>query len=211
LIFRSDDAAAAVINPQKGRMILTSKNHDLSAASSNYLPSMYNIATRGGSLANLIDLRNHFSGKYVVLDRQEIVLDEVSFPMDGGNFFFLRYVYKGEEINKKLEFSADTLIIDKKSLYAVDGKPIPRPDNTAIKLFYRNGEESLMINEFNLIFPDIRQLKEEVKIIIDTMRERTSKDQFAEVNAYINDMYGKVYQASLAEWLQSEFGLIIFK
>ncbi len=33
LVFGTDDASAAVINAQKGRMILTSKNHDLSAAS----------------------------------------------------------------------------------------------------------------------------------------------------------------------------------
>lgn len=211
LVFGTDDATAAVINAQKGRMILTSKNHDLSAASSNYLPAMYNISTRGGSLANLIDLQNHFSGKYVVLDRSEIVLDDLSFPMDKDNFFFFRYTFKGEEINKKLEYSADTLILDKKSLYTIDGKPIPRPDNTAIKLFYRTGDKSIQINEFNLIFPDTKKLKEEVKIILDTMRERTPKEQVGEINAYLYEEYGKVYQQNLTSWLSDNFGLVLIK
>jgi hypothetical protein len=211
LVFGTDDASAAVINAQKGRMILTSKNHDLSAASSNYLPAMYNISTRGGSLANLIDLQNHFSGKYVVLDRSEIVLDDVSFPMDNENFFFFRYVFKAEEINKKLEYSADTLILDKKSLYTIDGKPIPRPDNTAIKLFYRTSDKSIQINEFNLIFPDTKKLKEEVKIILDIMKERTPKEQVGEINAYIYDEYGKVYQQNLTSWLNDNFGLVLIK
>ena len=211
LVFGTDDASAAVINAQKGRMILTSKNHDLSAASSNYLPAMYNISTRGGSLANLIDLQNHFSGKYVVLDRSEIVLDDLSFPMDKDNFFFFRYVYKGEEINKKLEYSADTLILDKKSLYTIDGKPIPRPDNTAIKLFYRTGDKSIQINEFNLIFPDTKKLKEEVKIIFDIMKERTPKEQVGEINAYLYEEYGKVYQQNLTSWLNDNFGLVLIK
>lgn len=211
LLFRTDDATAAVINSQKGRMILTSKNHNLSDARSNYLPAMYNISTRGGSLSNFIDLQNHFSGKYVVLEKQKIVLDVVTFPMDNEHFFFLRYTYKGEEINKKLEYSADTLILDKKSLYTVDGRPIPRPDNTSIKLFYRNAGESVQINEFNLIFPDTKQLKTEVKIIIDTMKERSPKDQVGEITAYIYDQYGKVYQQNLLSWLDNNFGLIVIK
>jgi len=211
LVFGTDDASAAVINAQKGRMILTSKNHDLSAASSNYLPAMYNISTRGGSLANLIDLQNHFSGKYVVLDRSEIVLDDLSFPMDNDSFFFFRYVFKGEEINKKLEYSADTLILDKKSLYTIDGKPIPRPDNTTIKLFYRTGDKSIQINEFNLIFPDTKKLKEEVKIILDIMKERTPKEKVGEINAYLYEEYGKVYQQNLTSWLNDNFGLVLIK
>jgi hypothetical protein len=211
LVFGTEDATAAVINEQKGRMILTSKNHDLSAARSNYLPAMYNVSTRGGSMANLIDLQNHFSGKYVVLDRSEIVLDEMNFPMDKDNFFFLRYTYKGEEINKKLDYSYDTLIIEKKSLYTIDGKPIPRPDNTAIRLFYRDGDKSIQINEFNLIFPDTKQLKEEVVVILDTMKERSIKEQVGEVNAYINELYGKVYQQNLLSWLDKNFGLILIK
>ena len=211
LVFRTDDATAAVINAQKGRMILTSKNHDLSAAQTNYLPAMYNISTRGGPLANLIALQNHFSGKYVVLDRQEIVMDEENFPMGKDSFFFLRYTYKVEEINKKLEYSGDTLIIDKKSLYSIDAKPIPRPDNTLIKLFYRSADQSVMINEFNLIFPDTKQLKEEVKIIIDTMKDRSNKEQVGEINAYIYDLYGKVYQPNLLSWLDKNFGLEIIR
>jgi hypothetical protein len=211
LLFNSEEATAAVINSQKGRLILTSKNHDLSAAGSNYLPAMYNISTRGGSFSNMIDLQNHFSGKYVVLDRSEIVLDEVSFPMDKDNFFFLRYSFKGEEINKKLEYSADTLIFDRKSLYSIDGNPIPRPDNTTIKLFYRSGDKSIQINEFSLIFPDTKILKTEIKIIIDTMQDRTPKEKYGEINAYINEEYGKVYQQNLVSWLDKNMGLVIIK
>lgn len=207
LLFRTEDATASVINSQKGRLILTSRNHDLSKIQSNYLPAMYNISTRGGSLSNLVDLQNHFSGKFVVLDRQKIVLDEETFPMDKDHFFFLKYLYKNEEIPKKLDFSGDTLIIDKKNLYSVDGQPIPRPDNTAIKLFYMNGDKLVQINEFDLVFPDTKQLKEEVKIILDTMKSLPAKDQVGEVTAYIYDQYGKIQQQNLLAWLKVNFGL----
>lgn len=207
LLFRTEDATAAVINSQRGRMILTNNNHDLSTARSNYLPSMYNISTRGGSLVNLIDLQNHFSGKYVVLGRQSIEMDEKNFPMDNDHFFFLRYVYKGEEINKKLDYSGDTLIIDKRSLFTVDGNPIPSPDNTSISLFYRKGSESIQISEFDLIFPDIRQLTKEIEIILDEIKDHPSKEKIGEINSYINEFYGKVYRGNLISWLEGNFGI----
>lgn len=207
LLFRSENATAAVINSQRGRLILTNNNHDLSTARSNYLPSMYNISSRGGSLSNLTDLRNHFSGKYVVLDRQTIEMNEKNFPMDKENFFFLRYLYKGEEINKKLGFSHDTLIIEKRSLFTVDGNPIPSPDNTSIRLFYNKGSQSILVSEFDLIFPDMNQLTKEIQIILGEMKDKSLKEKVEELDSYINEFYGKVYRENLVSWLQDNFRL----
>jgi hypothetical protein len=207
LVFGSEDATAAVINSQRGRLILTNKSHDLASAKSNFLPSMYNISSRGGSLGNLVDLKNQFSGKYVVLDKLFMTVNENSFPMDNDHFFFLRYIYKGETINKKLTFSGDTLFIDKKDLYTVDGSPIPSPDNTEITLFYMKGTEYVLINIFDLIFPDTGQLKKEVQIILDEIKDKPFKEKFTEVSSYINELYGKVNQINLLSWLEDNFKL----
>jgi hypothetical protein len=212
LLFRSDDATAAVINSQKGRLILTSKNHDLSSASSNYLPPMYNVASRGlGSLISLTDMKENFSGKYAILGRQLLEVNPKNFPMNKENFFFLRYIYKGEEINKKLDFSGDTLIIDKNSIYKVDGKPITKPDNTQTSLYYRKGTESLLVNNFDLIFPDEKQLVKEVKIILDEFAQKTGKEKINEVGAYINENYGKISRDNLLPWLEKNTGFKINK
>ena len=40
------------------------------------------------------------------------------------------------QFNKKLEYSGDTVIIDKQNLFTIDGRPIPSPDNTSITLYY---------------------------------------------------------------------------
>ena len=212
LLFRNEDATAAVINSQKGRMILTSSNHDLSAARSNYLPSMYNLSTRGVnssniSLDNLEDIQNHFSGKYVILEKEKIVMDNKTFPMNKDSFFFLRYIYKGEEINKKLEYSGDTVIIDKQNLFTIDGRPIPSPDNTSITLYYHKGSDSYQISEFDLIFPDMNQFKKEIKIILDEIKNKSLKEKVGEVNGFINEFYGKVYYGNLVSWLSENFEL----
>lgn len=206
LLFRTDEASAAVINSQKGRLILTSKNHDLSRANSNYLPAMYSMATRG-TLISRTDLQNHFSGKYAILEKLSLVMNKENFPMNKDHFFFLRYAYKGEDINKKLDFSGDTLIIDKKKLYTVDGNPIPNPDNTQISLYYRNGSESLLINKFELIFPDNEKLKKEISVILDVYKGKTAKEKLGEINSYINEFYGKVNSSNLTSWAEKNFNL----
>jgi hypothetical protein len=207
LVFRSDDATAAVINSQKGRLVITSKNHDLSAARSNNMPSMYNISSRGGSIINRDDLSSFFSGKFVVLESMGVEVDGSAYPMDNDHFFFLRYIYKGEEINKKLAFSHDTIFIDRAALFTIDGKPIPSADNTAIKLFYRKGNESVFISEFDLIFPDMKQLSNETEIIINEMKGKPSEDIIRETGSYINEFYGRISVESLSEWLETRFGV----
>jgi hypothetical protein len=207
LLFRSEDATAAVINSQRGRMVITSKNHDLSSARSNYLPSMYNISSRGGTLLNNSDLSSYFSGRYVIFNRQGIELDSETFPMDRDHFFFLRYIYKSVEINKKLGFSGDTLFIDKANLFTVDGNPIPSADNTLIKLFYRKENESVFISEFDLIFPDMKQLAKETEVILNEVKGKSADDKIAEIGSYITEFYGKVSREYLAKWLETSFGI----
>jgi hypothetical protein len=207
LLFRSEDATAAVINSQKGRLIITAKNHDLAAASSNYLPSMYNISSRAGLISKSSDLSSLFSGRYVALDRQGTKIDKETFPMDKDHFFFLRYSYKGELINKKLDFSGDTLIIDRSTLFTIDGTPIPSADNTSIKLFYRKGDESVFISEFDLIFPDMNQLTKETKIILDEIKGKSVDEKINEVGSYINEFYGRVPRENLTEWMKKRFGI----
>jgi hypothetical protein len=188
-------------------MVITSRNHDLSAAQSNYLPSMYSISSRGADLFNNSDLSSYFTGRYVIFDKQEIAIDRDLYPMDKDHFFFLRYLYKGEEINKKLGFSGDTLFIDKASLFTVDGNPIPSADNTRIKLFYHKGNESVFISEFDLIFPDMDQLAKETEIILSEIKGKTSKEKTAEVGSYVNEFYGTVQKNDLVKWLNTRFGI----
>jgi hypothetical protein len=127
--------------------------------------------------------------------------------MNKDHFFFLRYIFKGEDINKKLAFSGDSLIIDRNNLLTVDGKPIPGADNTTIKLFYHKGTESVAISEFDLIFPEMNQLKKELNIILDELKEKPVKDKIREIGSFINEYYGNVDSNNLTTWLKTNFGL----
>jgi len=206
LLFETADSRAAVIGSTRGRLILTSGNKG--SARSNLLPAMSNMSSRSGSLINFIDLQNHFKGNYLILNETAIRISSDNFPMDDNNLFYIRYDYKGEAINKKLTYKRDTLYIDKRELFKVDGKPIPNTATKDVKLYYMNtGNKSTLINEFTLITPDNEELKKEIQIILDTIKDKPYKDKVNEVVSYLNEYYGKPNKDNVKKWLKGNFGL----
>ncbi len=215
-IFRDQDplefneaSRAAVINPDKGRLIITASNFsNLASASSNYLPAMSNIATRGVGINNSMDLRNSFEDNTVVLDNTVMVIGADDYKMDEKNFFYIRYFYDNEEINKKLEHRGDTLIINRDNLFTIDGDMVEVPEKQFVTLyFYKNDSESEMIKSFSAVMPDLEELKMEVQILLDTMNDKTRDEKMNEAAAYIKDFYGNINYESLEDWIAANFEL----
>jgi len=212
LLFKSAASRAAVINPQRGRFLLTSDNlSEFKNSKSNFLPATGNISARGGNaILNTNDLKNYFEGNYVIFDKVKIKINPEVFPMNEKKYFYIRYQYKNETINKKLTFSSDTLIINKNELLTIDGKQIPNPEITEMKLMYmEEGEKyvSTPICAFTPVFPDLVQLKQEVKVILDQMAGKTYKEKINEISAYITDFYGKPDENNLKYWIKENFNI----
>ncbi len=203
LNFKTTNSRAAVINPIKGRFILMPNNNNIAFARANLTPSMNNISSRAGALINKIDLSNFFNNNYVILDKSYIKISPKVFKMDDNNFFYIKYTYKGEEIPKKLKNKGDTLIIDKKELFTIDGWPIPNPNITNMDLMYLNKlqNKSVFISTFNPVFPDTKELLEEIKLIIDNLKNKSRENKITEVTSYINEMYGKIDKNNVEIWL----------
>jgi hypothetical protein len=212
LLFKSSASRAAVINPQRGRFLLTSDNSsEFMNSKSVFLPSSGKISARGGNaILSANDLKNYFEGSYVIFDKIRIKINPDVFPMNSKKYFYIRYQYKNETINKKLAYSSDTLIISKNELLTIDGKQIPNPEITEMKLMYmEEGEKyvSTPICAFIPIFPDLNQLKLEVKIMIDQMNNKSYNEKICEISSYINDFYGKPEENNLKEWLRANLDL----
>ncbi len=206
LKFATAESRAAIISKIKGRFILTAGK---SGQRSNLLPAMNNISSRAGALLNIIDLQNHFQGKYVILGNMKLTIGKDAFPMDKDHFFYLRYDYEGESINKKLPVEDGKLVLNRDDIYKVDGESI---DGTKVKemtLFYRDNAKktSSKINSFNPVFPDIKLLKEELNIIISEYSDKDADKKKSEITSYINEFYGKPDKDNLAEFLKKEFEL----
>lgn len=202
LDFKTSNARAAVINSSKGRFILMPNNSNIAYARANLTPSMSNISTRAGAIISKVDLSNCFCGNYVIIDKSYIKISPNTFKMDEDNFFYIRYTYKDEEINKKLSYSSDTLIIDKSELFTIDGWPITNPNITKMELLYMSkGKSSIEISFFNPVFPDREELLSEIEVIIDNLKDKSKKEIISEVANYINEMYGKIDKTNVERWL----------
>jgi hypothetical protein len=212
LLFKIPESRAAVINPRRGRFLLTSENlAEFRNSKSNFLPSAGKISTRSvGTRPKINDLKDQFEGNYVILNENKIKIDTTFFPMTGKKYFYITYNYKNKIINKKLAFNNDTLLIRKNELLTVDGKEISDPKINQMKLMYlQEGKTyvSTPVCSFTPVFPDFNILTQEIKIIIDQMEMKTYNEKLNEVSAFIREFYGKVDENSVKTWLNKNFGL----
>ncbi len=202
LNFKTNDSRASIVNEKKGRFVLSGNNR----GKLNILPSSNNIATRAGALINIVDLKNHFDGRYLVLNRMEVQIGSKAFPMDEENYFYVKYKHDGEVIPKKLRFEGDYLIWDRDELFKIDGNPIG-VEEKEMTLYYRGIDKTLKINKFTPVFPEMEELKEEVGVLLSAMIKSTDEEKINEIKSFLNDFYGKPYEPNLNNWLKVEFEL----
>jgi len=205
LKFINNTARAAIINPEKGRYVLQAS----SKGKVKILPATSNVTSRAGALINQIDLQNHFTGNYLVFDNEIITIGSEAFPMDNEHFFYLKFEYNGEEIAKKIPYKQNKIILNKTEIFKIDGQPIP-VENKEMTLYYRNNldKKSYKISDFTMVFPDLEELKIEVKMIIDNLPKNMSNEQkIVEINSYFNEFYGYPQKESLYKWLENEFDI----
>ena len=212
LLFKIPESRAAVINPQRGRYLLTSENsNEFRNSKSNFLPSTGKISTRTIFTGNNAgDLKEQFQGSCVILNENRILVDTTVFPLNNRKYFLMTYLYNNNTIIKKLPFKKDTLCINRNELLTLKGKIIPYSQIREMKIIYLEedvSDASKLMCSFNPVFPDTRTLKDEVKIIIDQMKTRTYKEKFTEISAFITDFYGKVGAENLRIWLKNNLGL----
>lgn len=206
--YKTVNARAVVINTQAGKRFILKGSASTGYANANLTPSMGNISSRAGALNNRLDLKSHFDGKYVIIGQLEVVINNAVFPMSDTQFFYINYIYNSENINKKLDHHGDTLIINKDSLLMVDGKPIKNEDITEMKLMYytkKNGKVTLITisDSFYPIFPNEKELKSEVDIIINALPKEA--DKLKSVADYIGEVYGKVNNENVAKWYKANY------
>ena len=202
LSFETPQSRAAVISAIKGRFVLSASEK----GQTKILPAANNISSRAGALINMIDLQNHFQGKYLVIEKMKLELGKEAFPMNDESFFYLSYDHDGENIRKKLSNDGAFLILDKEEIFKIDGKAIP-VEEKEMTLYYRADGKSTKVNTFTPVFPAKEDLKDEVEIILSEYADKDNKTKIKEVTAYLNEFYGHPQKENLAEFMKAEFGI----
>ena len=87
LSFATKQSRAALVSKTKGRFVISPS----SKGQVKIIPAANNVSSRAGALINLIDMKNHFSGDYLVIGDMELEIGEQAFPQNDSNFFYLTY------------------------------------------------------------------------------------------------------------------------
>jgi len=208
LSFETPNSRAAVINPEKGRFILTPQSaSQLTGARSNFLPAMSNISTRGGLLNSMNDIINQFTGPLVILHEAGWNINPYQFPMDENRFFYLQVPYKGETINKKLASNENNLVLAREEILMVDQVPVQAFDNSAASLYYYSPDGVIFLSSFELIFPDMELLIPETGIILEEFSSQDYSLKVNEIAGYLFEFYGKPDKKDVMLYLEKDFGL----
>ncbi|MDX1350738.1 MAG: hypothetical protein R3279_10845 [Putridiphycobacter sp.] len=208
LEFSTNRDRAAIVNKVRGRYILQPNPKGKAIV----LPATSNIEPRGvGSvLLNRLDLKNYFSDTCVFIGDVDIVVGQEAFPLDEARFFYVTYDYKGEKIAKKIRHVNQGLELSEQYLFEIDGKPIPT-FNAEMTLYYMKGDIASKISSFYPLFLNQNDLKQEVAVLLEELKDLSTDKKLDEVGTYISEFYGKPQKENLNDWLFHNFGLGLVK
>ncbi len=204
LLFKTPNSIATVINSEKGRFVLRPDDTDLAYARANFTPAMSNISSRSGAFMTALDIKNHISGDYVFFDEMFLIINKDVFPMNEDKFFFLRYNYEGEKVNKMLSFNQDSLFINTSEVFTVDDKKINYELVEEIELWYMERDEGnkiTMLSSFNPVVINNEELKNELSIIFDVYADRPEEKRRQEAFSFVQEFYGTSNQENFDNWL----------
>jgi hypothetical protein len=212
--FLHPDARALVISTQRGTLILqrpkntAKKDGELAyIVKSSLLSGSGMMGTRDGPVNSMPALKSYLTkGSLLVLDTAKIPLSMQNIALSEEQYFFVRYMYKGQTINKKLAHKVPHLLLDR-TLLSVDGQSVPADSCRNFTMYYRNEakNESVPVTRFSPVFADMDKLNSEAKLIADVMRRAGKNKELIvkEIKTFIHEVYGTPSEDDFSTWIAS--------
>lgn len=165
------------------------------------------LAGRNTVVNSLFELEKYLgrfqadTGKLLVVDKTEILLSEQAFSERNRKYFFMRYSYKGEKVNKKLAFREQTgvattvaLVLDT-SLLKVDNRPVHLFETAQWQLFYYNEaqKEALLVGDVDINIIKLDDLQD-ICLLKSSAGNRFSQNF---LQNYLMAVYGTTYDEQL--------------
>ncbi len=194
--FASKDAMAAVLNSEKGRYVIkathdkTEQSDLIYVLSSTLSPVRGGMSTRAAAVRNSIDFEQYFGETPYVWAGDQIRLDisTQAFIMDDQRFFFMRFVMNNEEVNKKLDFDEEVLILDKNTLFKVDDISVDPERISDYRLFYYDStsEESTLLTPIQFVLINQQTLQE-----LHGQYQDSSQNAYRDIAEILATLYGR--------------------
>jgi hypothetical protein len=169
--FLHSDARALVISTQRGTLILqrpkntAKKDGELAyIVKSSLLSGSGMMGTRDGPINSMPALKSYLTkGSLLVLDTAKIPVSMHKHSLfRKKQYFFVRYIYKSQTINKKLAHKAPHLLIDRNAIVCRWAE-VPADSCRNFTMYYRNEakNESVPVTRFSPVFADMDKINSE--------------------------------------------------
>lgn len=212
LTFKSSDSKAAVLSSEQGRFVIKPDKNKTNDKLTAFVKSVLSQGTGTLSTRGEVTLENEFGESYFIIGTGRLHIDTKTYPMTESNFFYIKYKYGSEDVNKKLKFIKDTLLLDKESVYKVDEKEINPAKVQSVSLYYyeKDKNASTKIASFSLEFANENKLTGELKSYINLLKNAGKENDFIiqEVMLYLNDVYGNINYDNIKAWLFDKYALL---
>ena len=143
---------------------------------------------------NQRDFKSFFGKYYSVSSLDYLQVDTYKYPLDKNNFFYFRYTWKEEEINKMIDFNGDTLLLKGEEIFSLNGTSLKLTGSIEASLYYYQAlkETSTFIvsSNFELINSDI--ILNEIALLVEILKKDKidNVELRTEVEKFLSDEYG---------------------
>jgi hypothetical protein len=215
LKFSSKDSKAAVLSPDQGRFVVKfagkkTENGLIAFVSSALFAGKERLSTKimefDEEEMNLKLFKEEFGNEYFILNESRIYADTSFYKLGEINYFSLNYFYNGIDIECKLAFNKNCIVINKDVLNKANPEKIE-----IVNLHYNDGinKSSKKLASFKLNFLDGQNIKTELSNYISLMKNSGKDDYYIiqQAQYYIGDLYGNINYYDLATYIESNFGI----
>lgn len=192
LNFRTDYSRAAVINPQKGRFILTARASG-EGAGAQFLPPSSNMSVRATKMAKPDEVLDYYFGEVLILGNDQLAVDDNIIAQGANAYFELSFTTDGQRFEQKLNVKDGVIMLPYQLL--TEHKPI------IVELAYHDAMGATQKTEFTPIYPSSKDIATEISIIVNGT-SGDNNDKVKEVASFLNDFYGKTTIETVDAWMK---------
>jgi hypothetical protein len=214
-----EGAMLALCSPEAGRFLIASESGASGTVADLAKPGTASVkADAPAKFATDVSFAAYFSpkasepfyrGHFVVIgDMAWYKVDAAKYPLDGNQFFFVRYVYNDISVNKGLPFDREEFALERQEIYSSSGRMVVENQDLIAngEFLYYNGKEYRLLCEFKPYFLEEDELKQSVSAMKPWLQARpTFAAAVQEVQAFIADMYGKAGKGDVEKFLRQHF------
>lgn len=210
--FSSINDKLYVVHTSMGSIILQPNESEkkegefLTIIKDKYLPQKKTTSTRDAMIFQSIDdFQMYFQGNdYLLTTESTFLIDTTKFKLSDKHFFFIRYEYQNEIINKKLRYLGNEIFLIKEELFEIDEIAVNPTLANKYELYYYDKEklESYYISDLHFKVVEIPVLMEEIYLIKQLINDTEATESC--IFQYLKTAYGNFNKKEIARILKNE-------